>query len=119
MRIGPIKINLLHMFHYERRWLLWQSQRLTRGFDDRELWCLDSTIAKYTLPRLRLFVASTGGSHPANITSKKWQIILDDMLFAIEWAASEERYSDFDEERLKRVTKGLNYFGKYFLALWM
>ena len=33
----------------------WFIQRHWRGFDDRELWSLDLTIAKYVYPRLKAF----------------------------------------------------------------
>lgn len=37
------------------RRLRWFIQRRRRGFDDRELWGLDFTIAKFILPRLKAF----------------------------------------------------------------
>jgi len=38
-----------------KRRLKWFWQKRTRGFDDRELWSLEYTIAKYILPRLIAF----------------------------------------------------------------
>ena len=37
------------------RRLKWFIQRRRQGFDDRELWSLDYTIAKYVYPRLKVF----------------------------------------------------------------
>jgi hypothetical protein len=34
----------------------WALQRRTRGFDDRELWSLDITLARWLLPRLTALV---------------------------------------------------------------
>ena len=33
----------------------WKRQREERGFDDRELWSLDVTLAKFLVPRLKAF----------------------------------------------------------------
>ena len=43
-----------HQLH--RRLIRWPLQRLTRGFDDRDLWNLDRTIAKLIVPRLKIFI---------------------------------------------------------------
>ena len=40
---------------FRGRRLKWFIQRRRRGFDDRELWSLDYTIAKYVYPRLKVF----------------------------------------------------------------
>lgn len=49
----------------------WKAQRLTRGFDDTEMWSLDCTIAAFIAPRLKVFKeqAERTGDHPGNITS--------------------------------------------------
>ena len=40
---------------FRGRRLKWFIQRRRRGFDDRELWSLDYTIARYVYPRLKVF----------------------------------------------------------------
>ena len=40
---------------FRGRRLKWFIQRRRRGFDDRELWSLDHTIARYVYPRLKAF----------------------------------------------------------------
>jgi hypothetical protein len=40
---------------YNYRRLEWMWQRLTKGYDDTELWDLDSNITNYILPRLKGF----------------------------------------------------------------
>ena len=34
---------------------LYRKQRKERGFDNSELWALDETIIRFTLPRLKVF----------------------------------------------------------------
>lgn len=82
-------------------------QRLTRGFDYRELWNLDYTIAKFVAPRLRHFrnynaLGVTPGcmikfdektgmplDDPENLAHKEWLNILDKMLYSFEHLAKE------------------------------
>lgn len=94
----------------------WYRQRKKRGFDDRELWSLDHTIAKFVLPRLIGFREIKGG-YPGTLTSEKWDAILDKMIYSMqaicdEW---EGKYEKGGEEKIK---KGLNLFAKYFRHLW-
>jgi len=94
-------------------------QRKTRGFSDRETWSLYTEIAKFTLPRLKRFKEVNCG-FPHNYTEETWNKVLDDMIFAINYAAN---HDDMDETLLKkkdyqRIRRGLNLFGKYFLDLW-
>ena len=50
-------------------------QRIERGFDDTELWNLDTTLLKFLLPRLKEFKKQTN-SYPSNVESfEEWQNI--------------------------------------------
>lgn len=102
-------------------------QRLTRGFDDSATWSLDDHLAKLILPRLKRFKelnthAWPGGrgdpSDPA--TPEAWHGMLDQMIFAFEWHANDEKKycSDYDEAEYQKVEEGLRLFAKYFGALW-
>ena len=109
-------------------------QRLTRGWDDSELWSLNYTIAKFTLPRLQRF-KNYHMSYPNNDddykSSEDWQKILDKMIYGLQacihiWYAEEkivvddvvyEKYEDIEWDWF-RVSEGLELFGKYFRDLW-
>lgn len=39
----------------DKRHLEWEVQRFTRGYDDTEMWCLTTAIARFLLPRIKDF----------------------------------------------------------------
>ena len=98
-------------------------QRKTRGWDDSETWSLDVTIAKFVLPRLKRFKELNMG-YPDNNqfgmprTKKEWDDILDEIIFAMEFMSSDERFDCEDTETWERVQKGLSLFGDWFTHLW-
>ena len=85
----------------------WKAQRLTRGFDDTEMWSLDCTIAEFIAPRLKVFLekAKQIGDHPGNITSQEWQCILEQMI-------------EDSDANWKKVDKALSLLHKWFFKLW-
>jgi len=92
-----------------------KKQRMTRGFDDSELWSLDITISKFILPRLIAFKKEHSG-YPAKLNSgKEWNNVLDAMIKAFEWHAND---SHLDAVIPSYVTQGMNLFTKYFTNLW-
>lgn len=99
----------------------WKAQRLTRGFDDTEMWSLDCTIAKFIAPRLKVFKeqAARIGDHPVNITSEKWQEILSQMIEGFELYPDHFNWtSDDSNENWKKVYKALELFKNWFMNLW-
>ena len=93
-------------------------QRRTRGWSDDETWCLDHTLAKHIVPRLKRFKELNNG-HPGELTEKKWDKILDEMIWTFEFLEDEDkRYGDESAEDWKRIDKGLKLFGKYYYHLW-
>ncbi len=96
-------------------------QRWTRGWDDTELWSLDYTIAKFTLPRLKEFSIDPG-CFPCDDfcdTPEKWQEILNDMIFGLSFVIDDFDGSiDYVNYDWERKSRGLKYFGEYFNALW-
>lgn len=78
-----------------------KQQRIERGFDDTECWNLDSTVAKFILPRLIVFRKNTNG-YPGNSeipTFEKWLEVLDKMIFAFDHIVNEEKYDDERNEK--------------------
>lgn len=94
-------------------------QRRTRGWDDSDLWSLDCTIAKFTLPRLRRFRATLHG-HPGEITFEEWEAILDKIIWSMEYIAGDRQWEhndQFDEDE-RKCDEGVALFGKWFRGLW-
>ena len=98
-----------------------KAQRLTRGFDDTEMWNLDCTIAEFIATRLKVFKeqAAEIGDHPVNITSEKWQEILSQMIEGFELYSDHFNWpSDVSNENWKKVYKALKLFKNWFMNLW-
>lgn len=96
---------------------LWQ--RITRGFDDSETWSLDYSLAKIILPRLKRFRELDPCFIPTDMTHDEWNAILDKIIYAFEYAASDTRWEiGFGNEESARVDEGLKLFAKYYFAMW-
>lgn len=115
----------------------YRKQRIERGFDNSELWSLDATIAKFILPRLKVFRENHCG-YPGQLTDDKWNEILDDMIVAFDiylndndLINSEEIIRKFHKQGLFKgrslekclelhttFEKGMEYFHKYWMSLW-
>lgn len=89
---------------------LFKKQRLERGFDDTELWNLDCTILKFTLPRLKAFKETTN-CHPGDVTADEWQEILGKIITLIENILNGTPMISEEDE-------GFELLKKYFFSLW-
>jgi len=102
------------------RLLSYVYQRITRGWDDRELWDLDMTIARFILSRIKRF-REIAKSYPGDIdemTGKRWDTILGDIAYSMEFyssSISERMEKEFNKNRVQR---GLNNLARYFGYLW-
>ena len=103
-------------WYYIKRWFKFCYQRWTRGWDDRELWNLDFTIAKFVLPRLRHF-KELNCSYPHGNTSEEWDEILDNMILAFEICAADDEW-DWSAKTTEQVELGLALFSENFRGLW-
>jgi hypothetical protein len=93
-------------------------QRLKYGFDNSELWSLDSTIACFILPRLKRFrKIAVGTGHPARYEKNEWSNIVDKIIEAFEILASDDSYISTDEQD-KIIDEGLKLFAENFRSLW-
>ena len=103
------------------RWDAMKQQRLERGFDSSECWNLDSTIARFIIPRLEVFIGDHAG-YPANMTSEQWDNILNQILEAFKLYMDEDAFFNLTQEerdkRGKKIDKGLKLFAKHFSGLW-
>jgi hypothetical protein len=92
-------------------------QRMTRGWDDSELWSLDYSLARLISPRLQLFARNTK-SFPGNMTEQEWSIILNKMCESFEYYGSEERWSGDEGADINKYQEGLDLFAKHYGHLW-
>jgi hypothetical protein len=102
---------------------IWYRQRKKQGFDDRDLWSLDHTIAKFVLPRLIRFKDGVCG-HPGNLTMEQWTKILDQMIYSMQAVVDDwsGKWDEWEKEGIqiheRKINKGITLFGKYFRHLW-
>jgi hypothetical protein len=101
---------------FDKRHFKWFFQRRKRGFDDRETWSLDATIAEFILPRLKRF-QDIHPDMPMDLDEKQWHNSIKEMIDAFEIIASDNYYSMNKKQSLV-VRKGLNKFKNYYMDLW-
>lgn len=99
-------------------------QRMTRGFDDTELWNLDHTIVKFILPRLKEFKKLSKGSYPNEVgTEEKWQEILEKIIVGLEYYLEKDRVMDITENeangRMFVMEEAFQLLIKHFVNLWL
>lgn len=100
-------------------------QRKKFGFDDTELWNLEATIAKFTVPRLKRYKEKFASAHiPHGLMLEEWYKIIDDMIYMFEKTIDDiDRSSNATQTRNKReeqrrYNRGLKAFSKYYNDLW-
>jgi len=96
-------------------------KRTYHNFKNEELWSLDTTIAKFVLPRLKRFKKATRG-HPSDLTEKQWDDILDKMIFSFDFIVDHKKMYAIgnigNDKVWKKVDTGLALFAKWFNSLW-
>lgn len=92
-------------------------QKLTRGFHDGELWSLDYRLAKLIHPRLVAF-RKIVGSYPGTMTYDEWCAILDQIIAAFEFIATNDDYWCMNEAQYTMVEDGIALFARYYGHLW-
>ena len=92
-------------------------QRFFRGWDDSQTWNLDARLAEHILPRLKRF-KQLNNCTPMDLTGVEWDHILDQMIFAFEWAAADCVDRAEDKETFARVQAGMDLFARFYFDLW-
>lgn len=96
------------------------TKRRRRGFDDKDMWNLDITIAKFVLPRLMAFKNYSHGC-PGELNEKQWADILDKIIFAFDFVIKVNDTvlgpKQWNKE-YKKYQVGIKLFAKYFRSLW-
>jgi hypothetical protein len=98
----------------DKRQARWKKQRKKRGFDDTELWNLNTTIATFILPRLKAFRKGSHGYPYALKNVEAWNKILDQMIEGFEQYVQD----DINKIDYEKTNKALDLFSEWFNALW-
>jgi len=94
---------------------LWKEQQKQFGFDDRQLWGLDMTIATFVYPRLIRFKEIVI-SYPNGLTMQKWYDALDKMIEGFRLIILDQTV--YTQEELDIQTEAIQLFSKYYFDLW-
>lgn len=120
-----MRSNIWHFFDFIRdgqfrRALAMIQDYLVWGCTECEVWSLDTTLARYILPRLRYFRWREGHGPaygvPMGMETQQWKDDLEAMIFALECVADDTNI--YDKETETKINHGLELFGKHFRALW-
>jgi len=127
------------MFKRIKKQVKWFIQRRTRGFDDRELWDLGDTIAKFIIPRLEAFRDIEKSFSPDfnqdSFTAWKtgrvdgdelsvWFAVVDKMLQSFQMVLENDFFNDdghqitVNKSKVQYAREGLCLFSSYFQHLW-
>lgn len=98
------------------RYEQWKEQRKKYGFDARETWSLDGTLATYIYPRLCMFRDIASG-YPRGETEESWLKKLDEMIFAFRVALTHWNV-DYTDEEWERARQGRLLFAEWYHDLW-
>lgn len=84
---------------------------------------LDIEFASFVLPKLRKFREINDRVPKGfNLNESEWNIILDKMIYAFEYASGDIKFIYQNEEsdhiREIKVSEGLELFCKYYFELW-
>lgn len=102
----------LYIDRKDKRYKKHISQLKKNGFSDSETWSLYSTIASFTLPRLKRF-REIEVDFPCCFKDRKgWNKILDKMILYFDAVVRE------DEKSQEKHKDGLKFFCEYYRDLW-
>ena len=104
----------------DERQPMWAEQRVSRGFDDTELWNLEDSISRFALPRLKALRAMPL-TPPTGLSLPQWHALLDKMILAFQLlqpagGGSWDRGKLSNTQR-SQLQEGLDHFRNYFFAL--
>ena len=94
----------------------YKEQRLTRGWDDTELWSLDVTIAQFITPRLKRLAEVDKHEGTSRHTKEEWDEVMSKMIAAFEMLSKGD--ADLEDDYEKVVPPGLKLFAENFGLLW-
>lgn len=134
-------------FYDVRLFIKSKYQLLRYGYEFRDCWSIDYSLATWIFPRLKHFRKNLNG-HPSELTLEQWEEILDKIIFSFEYVLNENKYHDecypkdfifdFDtdkdgylvskdkrkpdfsilEKYEKQYLDGMELFCRYFRSMW-
>jgi len=123
-KIDPLGIKNVCFSHCksvskkDKRQKQWKKQRLTRGFDNTELWNLDTTICSFIYPRLIEFRKNTCGYPPSFTKLKTWKRVLDKMIYSLKTVVVDDQFTPRSVKDNRDIDIGFALLKKYFWNLW-
>lgn len=143
-----ILFNKLKWKFYDIRLFIKSKYQLLRyGFEFRDCYSLDYSLAKWMVPRLKHLKKNLNG-HPMELTLEQWEEILDKIIFSFEYVLNEDKYIDecfpkdfnydFDSDKdgyliwkdnrkpnfsildkyEEQYDNGIKLFSQYFRSMW-
>lgn len=129
MKIGIINITIdkpesLFNSGGKLHWMKNLYLRFRYGGGCCDVFSLNYYLAKKIIEPLKVFRSKMPASHPSELTNEEWEKTLDEMIFAFELLLrnndlSESLSYEEDKKQYERQQKGFEYFGKYYLNLWI
>lgn len=85
----------------DKRFSKYANQLIKRGFDDTETWNLAATLGRWLLPRLKRYKKIQNGT-PFNLTEKKWDHILDNIIWFVNELAYHKEIDEIEDKLLSK-----------------
>jgi hypothetical protein len=95
----------------------WAKQRISRGFDNTELWNLDIAFAKLMLPRVKEFIEYAPPYFESPNDQKSWRRDMTFIINGLELLASGECI--FNQKQEKTIRLGLKSFIRNIRSMWV
>lgn len=96
-------------------------QRGYRGWADEDVWGFDYYLTKVILGGLKRLKETKHG-YPCDLTEKKWDKIINKMIYTFETNKSlfegNKFFEQLSKEEQKKYNEGFKLFQKYFNSLW-
>lgn len=113
--IPNICFSLLEDNDKEDRKELFKQQRVERGFDNSETWCLASTIAAFTIPRLEKYIELSG---EMLLRTEEQKEEIKAILTLMKLTVRDSGSWTFDKKEEEQVAKGLQALADNWFSLW-
>lgn len=99
----------------DKRQMQWETQRFIRGYDDTEMWCLTSAIAKFLLPRIKDFKEHYCLASPNDPIHSDFNKIIRALELVIE---DNVEFRNPNTKDGKAFLEGWKLFHDHYLGLW-
>lgn len=94
-----------HKYWDVKRYIISTYQKIRYGVSDQECWNLDTTIARFILPRLIHFKKMKRVGMPADLTEEEWETIIDESIWVFDYILDADKHNPFPYEISVRLDK--------------